>query len=138
MIRSATHADIPRILEIRDGARENRLTNLDAVTEAVAKRFADGGTLWVWQEAGGPVVGFAAIDVGTGSVRALLVAAGHEGKGIGRKLLNHACDALRDTGHCVATIALEPGISAERHYRAAGWTAIGDNDGGERVFRKPL
>jgi GNAT superfamily N-acetyltransferase len=138
LIRAATCADAPRIFEIRDSVRENRLTSPDAVTAADVARFTDAGALWVWQEEGGPVAGFSAADARDGSVWALFVAPAHEGKGIGRALLNRACDALGEAGHRTATLSTDPGTRAERHYRAAGWAVIGENAKGELVFQKAL
>jgi GNAT superfamily N-acetyltransferase len=137
-IRPATREDIPRLIEIRNGVRENPLTDPGAVTEADAERFIEAGMLWVWQEADGLVTGFSAADAQDGSIWALFVAPGHDGKGIGRALLAKACDGLRATGHREAWLTAEPGTPAERHYRAAGWTASGTGAEGELIFRKAL
>jgi GNAT superfamily N-acetyltransferase len=138
MLRRATRSDISRIFEIRDSVGENRLSDPSAVTEAGAAWFIDNRALWVWQEADGLVTGFSAGDVRDGSIWALFVAPGHEGKGIGRALLKAACDALREAGHRLAILSAEPGTRAERHYRADGWTVTGTNQKGELVFQKPL
>ena len=92
----------------------------------------------MWQEADGLVTGFSGSDKRDGSIWALFVAPGHEGKGIGRALLATACDALRNAGHREAWLTTSPGTRAERHYRAAGWTASGHSAKGELIFRKPL
>jgi len=89
-------------------------------------------------EADGLVTGFSGSDKRDGSIWALLVAPGHDGKGIGRALLKTACDALREAGHRAATLSTEPGTRAERHYRADGWITAGVNDRGVLVFQKPL
>jgi GNAT superfamily N-acetyltransferase len=138
MLRPATRSDIPRIFEIRDSVRETRLSDPSAVTEAGAAWFIDLGALWVWQDTDGLVTGFSAGDMRDGSIWALLVAPGHEGKGIGRALLKAACDALREAGHRSAILSAEPGTWAERHYGADGWIVTGTNDKGELVFQKPL
>jgi len=138
MIRPATRSDIPRIFEIRNSVGENRLSDPSAVTEADAVRFIDDGALWVWQEASGPVTGFSASDRRDGSIWALFVAPGHEGNGIGRALLKHACDALRAAGHTTATLTTAPGTRAERHYRGDGWSATGTSPNGALIFQKPL
>ena len=138
MIRPATPADIPRIFEIRNSVGENRLSDPSAVTEADAVRFIGEDALWVWQEADGLVTGFSGSDKRAGSIWALFVAPGYDGKGIGRALLKTACDALREAGHRAATLSTEPGTRAERHYRADGWSLTGTNQKGELVFQKPL
>src|SRR6266568_3006943 len=138
MIRPGARSDIPRILAIRGSVRDNLLSDPNAVTEAGVVGFIDKRALWVWQEADGLVTGFSAGDVSDGSIWALFVAPGHEGKGIGRALLSTACDALRAAGHIAAVLTTEPGTRAERHYRAGGWTVTGTTQKGDLVFRKPL
>ncbi len=91
------------------------------VTEATALRLIAEGALAVWQEVGEPVTGFAAGEARDGTIFAILVAPGHDGKGIGRTLLAAACDTLRAAGHRTAILRLEPRTPAEHHYRAAGW-----------------
>src|ERR1041385_6844870 len=135
MIRPATSADIPRIFEIRHEVRENRLTDPSLVTEAEAEHFIEDGALWAWVEADGLVTGFSGGDKRDGSIWALFVAPGHEGKGVGRALLMKACDALREAGHREAWLTTEPGTRAEHHYRAAGWTASGYSAKGGLIFR---
>ena len=137
MIRLATRADIPRILEIRDNPGAEPLTDPSRVTVAEAERLIADIALWVWQETNGLGGGFAGVDRRAGAIWALLVAAGQEGKGIGRALLTTCCDALRQEGHAAATITLEPGSLAERYYRTAGWTEASVG-AAVRTFRKPL
>jgi GNAT superfamily N-acetyltransferase len=138
MIRAATHGDIPRIVEIRDTVGENPLSDPSRVTETDTVRFIDDGALWVWEENDGLVTGFSASDTHDGSIWALFVAAGHDGKGIGRALLRTACAALREAGRTSAVLTTEPGTRAERHYRADGWTVIGTSANGGLIFQKPL
>jgi len=138
MIRLATGSDIGRIFEIRDSVHENRLSDPNAVTAADAAWFIDNRALWVWREADGLVTGFAGGDARDGTIWALFVAPGHEGKGIGRALLKAACNTLRESGHRVASLTTEPGTRAEGHYRADGWTVTGTTKQGNLVFQKPL
>src|SRR4051794_3146397 len=115
MIRRATAADLSRIFAIRHSVRENQLSDPSRVTEADARWFIDHGALWVWQEADGEVTGFGAGDPRDGSIWALFVMPGHEGKGLGRALLRRACEALREAGHREAWLTTLPGTRAERH-----------------------
>jgi ribosomal protein S18 acetylase RimI-like enzyme len=138
MIRPATPADLPRILAIRDASGESSLSDPRTVTEGDTRRHIEAAELWVWQVEGGPVAGFAAGDRRDGSLWALLVAPGYEGKGIGRALLQAVCDMLRQAGQGMATVRIAPGTIAERHYRGAGWTASGRSQKGELIFRKAL
>jgi GNAT superfamily N-acetyltransferase len=138
MLRRATSADVPRISEIRDSVRENRLSDPSRVTPTDIAWFLENGPIWVWEEDDDMVAGFSAGDPRNGWVWALFVAPGHEGKGIGRALLKATCDTLRDAGHSTATLSTEPGTRAERHYRAHGWTSVSQTERGELVFQKPL
>jgi GNAT superfamily N-acetyltransferase len=138
MIRLAADTDIARIYQIRLSVGENQLSDPSRATGEHVAWFIDNRALWVWQEADGLVTGFAGGDVRDGSVWALFVAPGHEGKGIGRALLTHACDALRAAGHTTATLSTGPGTRAERHYRADGWTVTGTSAKGDLIFRKKL
>jgi len=137
MIRPATLADLPRILEIRDGVDENRLTDPASVPEADVAWYIDNDALWVWQDPG-RVNGFAAGDPRDGWVWALFVAPGQEGRGVGRALLEHTCASLREAGQAVAKLMTGAGTRAERHYRKAGWTETQRAETGEIVFQKPL
>jgi GNAT superfamily N-acetyltransferase len=138
MLRPATREELARLAEIRGSVGENRLRDPGAVTEADYLWFIDRGLLQIWQEPDGTVAGFSAGDPRDGTVWALFVAPGHEGKGIGRALLTAACETLRAAGHRVASLSSDPGTRAERHYRAAGWSVVGHNGKGELVFEKPL
>jgi len=138
MIRLATAADTTRIFEIRNSVSENRLSDPSAVTEAHAAWFIDNSALWVWHEPDWLIAGFAGSDTRDGSIWALFVAAGYEGRGIGRALLRRACDKLREAGHATAVLTTEPETRAERHYLADGWSVIGTGPKNQLVFRKPL
>ena len=137
MLRRATPDDVPRICEIRDNVRENRLSDPSRVTPKDIAWFLENGPIWVWEE-DGTIAGFSAGDPRNGWVWALFVAPGHEGKGIGRSLLKATCDTLRAAGHGTATLSTEAGTRAERHYRADGWTSVSQTERGELVFQKPL
>jgi GNAT superfamily N-acetyltransferase len=138
MIRSATAADLPRIFEIRDSIGDTWFTDPAAVTASDAAWFIANGPVWVWQEPGSAIAGFAAGDPRDGTVWALFVAHSQDGKGIGRALLKAACDSLRQAGHTAARLSTKPGSVAERHFRAAGWSVVGYIEKGEVVFQKPL
>jgi GNAT superfamily N-acetyltransferase len=120
MLGRAVAADIPALMAIRAGVRENRLADPAAVTEADYRHFVATGELLVWREAGA-VVGFAAGDRRDGSLWALFVTPAREGRGIGRALLSAAVADLVAAGHRRLTLATGPDTRAERFYRAAGW-----------------
>jgi GNAT superfamily N-acetyltransferase len=138
MLRRAAPADLPDILEIRDSVRENGFSDPSAVTASDSARLIDQAAYWVWQEPDRRIAGFSASDISDGTIVALFVAPGHEGKGIGRALLKAACGTLRTAGHRAATLSTDPGTRAERHYRADGWSVIGTNAKGALIFQKEL
>jgi len=139
MIRKATTADRPRISEIRNAVRENKLSPGSVSTVANTARWIyDNGTFWVWEEEGA-VQGFAVADTRDGTIFGLFVHPDHEGRGIARALLPLACSDLKRAGFTFATLNTGPGTRAERFYRADGWTDTGRRDAdGEIIFEKAL
>jgi GNAT superfamily N-acetyltransferase len=137
MLRPATAADLPAIVEIRDGSGTDRLSDPRRASDTELARLIGDGAIWLRDE-DGAVLGFVAVDRTSGSIVTLLVAPGHDGKGVGRGLLAAGCGALREVGHATATLTTEPGSAAERHYHAAGWTLNGRNAEGGAIFAKPL
>lgn len=137
MIRKATRADLPRILEIRGSVRENRLSDPGRVTVADCEWFLDHAAFWVYVE-DGIVQGFSAGDPRDGTIFALFVDPDSEGRGIGRSLLPLACGTLRDAGHAVAKLETDAGTRAERFYRRNGWREVGRKDDGQIVFQCAL
>jgi GNAT superfamily N-acetyltransferase len=137
MIRKATLADWPRITEVRNAVRENRLSaaNVQKV-EDIARWIYDNGTFWVWEQ-DSAVQGFAVADIRDGTIFGLFVHPDYEGRGIARALLPLACDDLRRAGHTVAKLTTDPGSRAERFYRLNGWTDTG-REKGEIVFERTL
>jgi GNAT superfamily N-acetyltransferase len=136
--RRAMHADVPRIMELRHGVRENRLSAPNAVTAADCMAFIDMAEMWVWTDDAGQLQGFSAGDPRDGSIWALFVDPPHEGRGIGRILLACACRTVRSAGFSTATLNTEPGTRAERFYRMNGWIETGRSAKGEIVFQRRL
>jgi GNAT superfamily N-acetyltransferase len=134
MLRPAVPADLTRLLEIRDDSAADALSDPALVSEADLASLIGAGAVLVW-EGDGRVVGFAATSGGTIH---LLVNSAHRGKGGGRELLEAACTRLRKAGYSTASLTLAPDSSAERHYRAAGWTLAGQSPRGGVVLQKPL
>jgi len=135
-IRLAREADIPEIVELRSGVRENRLSDPSRVTPDDLRRFIREGEIWVWVE-DGRILGFSAGDERDGWIFALFVRPESEGRGIGRALLLRACDSLRRAGHRRMRLSTDPGTRAETFYRKAGWVEIDRNAQGEIVFTRP-
>ena len=136
-LRVADRGDIKRMMEIRAGVRENRLSDSSFVGVEDYLRFIEGGHIWVW-EAGGSVAGFAALDAGAASVWALFVAPDAEGCGVGRPLLERVCAAARAAGLHALHLTTAAGTRAERLYRAAGWEETAREADGTLLMRLTL
>jgi GNAT superfamily N-acetyltransferase len=132
--RLAATADFPALLALRDAAGADALSDPALLTETLLCRLMAARAVTIWEEAG-DIVGFVAPD---GGAIHLLVRSDQRSKGIGRELLATGCAALKAAGHASATVALAPGGTAERHYRAAGWDEIGRTAVGGAVLKKPL
>jgi GNAT superfamily N-acetyltransferase len=137
MLRSATPADIPRIMEIRGAVRENRLSDPSRVTAADVLWHIAHSPIHLW-DARGVIKGFSAGDPRNGSIFALFVDPAFEGQGIGQELIMAACRSLAAAGHRIARLSTEPGTRAERFYLQNGWRAKGLDARGEMVFEKEL
>jgi GNAT superfamily N-acetyltransferase len=137
-VRLAGPRDIPRISAIRLAVRENRLRDPEAVTPAMVAEFMDEiGQFFVFEEQG-RILGFSAADFRDGHIWALFVDPDHEGRGIGRALLDRACAVLLARGHLEANLNTGAGTRAERFYRRDGWRETGRDAHGEILFRKAL
>jgi GNAT superfamily N-acetyltransferase len=135
LIRKATRDDIPRIMEIRAGVRENRLRDPTRVTVEDVRWYVDNPGIFVWVE-DQRIVGFSAADPRNGNVFGLFVERDYEGRGIGRALFERACEVLVQSGCSRMWLTTWPGTRAERFYRQAGWQVTGDDDG-NLVFERP-
>jgi N-acetylglutamate synthase-like GNAT family acetyltransferase len=79
-------------------------------------------------------VAFAVGNSVSGSIWALFVEPGNEGKGYGRKLHDIMVTWLWEQGHHQLWLTTEPGTRAERFYGEAGWRRAGVAPGGEVRF----
>lgn len=135
MIRPATRDDIPRIMAIRFGVRENRLRDPSRVTVDHVRAHVDTGGAFVWVDAQ-RVVGFSIAEPRDGNIVALFVEEPYERRGIGRALFERACDVLLAAGCPRLWLTTWPGTRADGFYRAAGWQVTGEDDG-NLVFERP-
>ncbi len=138
-IREATADDIAAMHRIRMAVRENRLADPSWLTPEVYRGcLADSGVANTWvSEADGAISGFCVARVPEADIWALFVDPGHEGRGVGRALLETAVRWMHSRG--VATIALgtTPDTRADRFYAAAGWARGESTAKGEVMYRLP-
>ena len=134
LMRRATRDDVPRIMQIRAGVRENRLRDPSRVTVEDVFWFVDNPGIFLWEE-DSSVVGFSASDPRNGNIFALFVEERYERRGIGQALFECACKVLVDAGCSRMWLTTWPGTRAERFYRKAGWRVTGMHNG-NLVFEK--
>lgn len=121
VFREATIEDIPALSEVRLSVTENTLSDPRKVTHEMYAAYLTGaGKGWLC-EIDGEVAGFCVASLADASIWALFVRPGHEGRGIGRRLLRLATDWLFDAGAQGITLSTEAGTRADRFYEEQGW-----------------
>ncbi|MYM39309.1 GNAT family N-acetyltransferase [Pseudoduganella sp. CY13W] len=106
---------------IRLAVRENMLSHPARITPQMYRDYlALLGRGWV-AEFDGEIAGFSYADQADASIWALFIAPEHEGKGLGRALLQLATDWLFAQGHACLRLSTGAGTRAERFYAAQGW-----------------
>lgn len=132
-IRIACAADVSAIHAVRSNVRENRLSDLDRITEASYLPYIAAGSMWVAETEAG-IAGFAAIDAPARSVWALFVDPHSEGAGIGRALHYRMLEWAWEQGIRRLSLSTQDGSRALDFYERAGWTRAGTTAGGEVLF----
>lgn len=133
--RRAVAADIPDIMRIRLAVRENTLSDPALVTPAMCEDYLDTlGRGWVCED-DGVIVGFSYAARRDASIWALFVLPEHEGRGIGKRLLQLAVDWLFSLGHDEVVLGTSVDTRADRFYAAQGWTRGEMKDEVEVLFR---
>jgi len=142
ILRRAIAADIPEMFRVRTSVRENHMSidEMAAVgitADSIEAMLAGSVRGWVMQE-GDRLAAFALADGADGCVFALFVDRGHEGKGIGRRLMNEVETWLFSLG--LKEIWLETDadlrVRANRFYRRLGWQEAGLQGDGQQRFVK--
>ncbi|MGM8850116.1 GNAT family N-acetyltransferase [Salinicola halophyticus] len=138
-VREARETDIEEIFAIRTSVAENHLSlaqlaEMGITPETIAAMLAQGPCLWVAEIDGVPV-GFSMVRNETGCVFGLFVRADHEGRGVGRLLLERA------ERHLFAKfgpiwLETEIGSRAYAFYECAGWLPVEKRDRGLMKFVK--
>lgn len=122
LIREATSNDIPSIFDIRFSVIENVLSDPKKVTVEICNDFLNRrGKGWV-VEVDETVAGFSIASLEDGSIWALFVRPGFEGRGVGRELLKKAKDWLFAAGASEVHLTTEPGTRADGFYSKQGWS----------------
>ncbi len=115
---------------IRLAVTENVLRDPTRITAAMYEEFLErSGRGWV-AESDGAVVGFSYADNVNASIWALFVQPGHEGRGLGKALLDLATDSLFQQGHERIRLTTGADTRADRFYAARGWRRepVGDSE----------
>ncbi|MFD1836952.1 GNAT family N-acetyltransferase [Paracidovorax cattleyae] len=139
-VRNALPGDVAAVFHVRTSVTENALTRpeLEAmgITEAsvAAMLSADLPCAWVACH-GGRVVGFAIADLEAGALFAAFVLPSHEGRGIGRRLVQEAEQALF-SHHAVAWLETGRETRAAGFYRRLGWGGARDVGAGDIRLEK--
>lgn len=123
-IRPAETRDVPGIFHVRTAVTENALSKGElaalGITEASVTRMIESTPCaWVAVQ-GGEIVGFSMIAVEEGALFAAFVLPSHEGRGIGRRLVRAAEQALF-ARHAVAWLETGKETRAAGFYRRLGW-----------------
>ena len=132
-IREATAGDVPAMHAIRLRVRENRLSDPSVVQEHHYHQFMARDTKsWVCQ-VDGALAGFVMADVEQHNLWALFIAPERERRGIGRAL-HEVMSVWYFTRADRLRLTTSPRTRAERFYRRAGYTAVGEASNGELIF----
>jgi GNAT superfamily N-acetyltransferase len=115
---------------VRMSVRENRLVSMQLTEADYVDAIESRGHGWV-VELEGSIVAFAIGDASNGSIWALFVEPGFEGRGFGRLLHDEMVNWLWQQGHDRLWLTTDPGTRAQRFYEAAGWRTVGLGPHGE-------
>jgi GNAT superfamily N-acetyltransferase len=114
-------ADIPAMSAIRLAVTENVLSDPGRVTRQMYEDYLDKlGCGWVCETDEG-IIGLSYADNTDGSIWALFVQPGQEGRGAGKELLRLAVDWLFAQGWKELKLGTVANTRADRFYAAQGW-----------------
>ncbi|MFA7261075.1 MAG: GNAT family N-acetyltransferase [Aeromonas bestiarum] len=143
-IRIAIPADVPAMFEVRTSVRENQMSLLELAAVGITPATLPGmligsGRGWVACD-GDQVVAFAMAEAGDATIFAMFVCQSHEGRGLGRRLMQAAECWLSAEG-CTEVWLLTDAdlwVRANGFYRHLGWMEDGIQGEGEMRFKKCL
>ncbi len=143
IVREAHRQDIPGIFHVRLSVRENLLSEEQlrqhVSPEALAVLLESQCKSWVAEE-DGQVIGLSIADSKIPSIWGLFVLPRHEGRGLGRQLLDAAVAWLWEQGADRIWLTTAPDTRAAGFYRHLGWNVAGVTEHGEIRFElaRPL
>lgn len=130
LLRQARRDDIAGMHKVRMSVQENRLVSTTLTRDDYIQAIEATGRGWVI-ELQGSIVAFAVGDASSGSIWALFVEPGHEGRGFGRQLHDCMVEWLWQQGLDRLWLTTDPGTRAYRFYETAGWRQVGVGAHGE-------
>jgi len=143
IIREASGADMPGIARVRTSVTENHLSTEQLAQRGITNASVAASLLvdrkgWV-AECSGEIVAFCMADRADPSIFALFVLPGHEGLGLGSRLLDLALQWVWDNGAELVWLTTSPDTRAARFYERRGWVPVGMVPGGDMRFelRRP-
>jgi GNAT superfamily N-acetyltransferase len=129
-VRPGVAADVAGMHRVRMSVLENRLVSRQLSERDYIVEIEVTGRGWVVEEEGN-IVAFAVGNAATGSIWALFVEPGHDGKGYGRQLHEVMIAWLWEQGHDRLWLTTEPGTRASSFYEKAGWHRVAVSADGE-------
>jgi GNAT superfamily N-acetyltransferase len=138
IFRESNSADMSGISRVRTSVRKNLLTREQLAQRGITEESVAASLLltrkaWV-ATCDGEVVAFSMADRQDGSIFALFVLPGYEGKGLGTRLLDAAVDWLWQNGIERIWLTTARGTRAAEFYLRRGWVCVGEQPNGELRF----
>lgn len=141
-IRVASSADVPALFDVRTSVRENHmsleaLAGVGITPESVAAMLEGDARAWVAAD-GDEIVAFSMAKASEGTVFAMFIRPGFEGRGLGRALLLEAETWLFAQGHEEIWLLTDADrrVRANGFYRHLGWNDAGIQEDGQVKFTK--
>ena len=136
-IRPAGTPDITEMHRVRLSVQENRLVRTVLTELDYLQHLTIVGRGWV-AEIDGTIRGFAIANRENGSIWALFVEPGYEGRSIGRALQATMLEWMGASGCGTVWLETQAGTRAERFYRRSGWRYAGPGASGDMRFERDL
>ncbi|WP_153773922.1 GNAT family N-acetyltransferase [Pseudomonas sp. MNR3A] len=140
-LRQALPEDVELLFDIRTSVKQNHLSreqmhDLGITATSLTEAIGEAPCTWI-AEYEQEAVGFAMVDLGEGELFALFVRPQHEGKGVGRLLLERAEHALFQRHELIHLITDgDQAIRANGFYQRSGWILAGAVDDRDVRYEK--